>query len=192
MLRGSLIKIGLTIGILFNAGLTETASATSAGPIGRTIFAESPQTVERYFGRYWTRLTQTDAQGNTTRIYTYNPARFRGVFPESKRMKFYITFVNDRAQSVHLEDMSTYLNRVPDRMDSFYEVVFGYRPSLTNPVYHRLVSDPGGANGTLQGLAYCMEPGTALAFEAVSVAEIATFAMLSRDARCNASTPAPQ
>lgn len=129
---------------------------------GRYVLNQSPQTIERYFGRYWTRLTLTE-NGVTRITYTYSPAGLRRVFPTDQIDRFAITFAENRSQQVSASITGglgtngfTY-----DRAAAFrlYEYIFGYRP----PIWQFLSSKPTG-NETIHDDEYCLGDGVATAF----------------------------
>jgi len=61
------------------AGILLTVLPERAQAGGRYVLNQTPQTIERYFGRYWTRLTLTE-NGVTRVTYTYSPRRLQQVF----------------------------------------------------------------------------------------------------------------
>ncbi len=76
--------------------LSVTARSQAAG---RYVLNQSPKAIERYFCRYWTRLTLTK-NGVTLVNYTYSPAGLRRVFPNNQINRFAITFVENRSQQI--------------------------------------------------------------------------------------------
>ncbi len=82
---------------------------------GNAVFDQSLSTVERYFGRYHTRLTHAD--GN--RDYTFSVAKLRRAIPELPQgTKFVIYFVNGKARDVRLD----YPNR-PRQSDVYNQAI---------------------------------------------------------------------
>lgn len=67
---------------------------------GRYVLNQSPAAIEQSFGRYWTKLTQTNQNGQKTITYTYSPASLRHFFPDRPFVSLSMTYVNDRVQSV--------------------------------------------------------------------------------------------
>jgi hypothetical protein len=139
--------------------LIMTAQAQAAG---RYVLNQSPQTIERYFGRYWTRLTLT-GNGVTRVTYTYSPAGLRRVFPKNQINQFSITFVENRAQQISaiITDGLDPKGFTFDRAAAFrlYEYIFGYRP----PMWQFLSSRPTG-NETIHDDEYCLGDGVVTAF----------------------------
>ena len=139
--------------------LSVTARSQAAG---RYVLNQSPQTIERYFGRYWTRLTLTE-NGVTRVTYTYSPAGLRRVFPNNQINRFAITFVENRSQQIGIgitggSDPNGFAF---DRAAAFrlYEYIFGYRP----PIWQLLSSTPT-QNETIYDDEYCLGDGVATAF----------------------------
>jgi hypothetical protein len=111
---------GLGIGLLVNL-------IGSPALAGRLVLNQTPQTIERYFGRYWTRLTTSDANGNTVITYTYSPRQVRRLFSGTENSTFSIIFVNNRSQTVRLDNMET-LDFYSEEAAQFFEYIFGYQP----------------------------------------------------------------
>lgn len=150
---------------------------------GRYVLNQTPQTVERYFGRYWTRLTTTDASENTVITYTYSPQRLQRLFTGTEHSTFKVTFVNNRAQQITLNDMATRDFGTPDAA-RFFEYVFGYRPPETQ--YRDL-----GIENTMEGYGeyvVCLGDGVLTRYNGTG-AGITFFVTLSYDQRCESSTP---
>lgn len=130
---------------------------------GRYVLNQPRQTLERYFGGYWTRLTHHDADQVTRVTYTYSPRGIRRIFPQVRQAAFAITYVGDRAQTVHMSAIAgddeqgfTYGQREAAR---FFQYVFGYQPPIWN-----LVSDRFTGNETIHDYVYCLGDGVATGF----------------------------
>lgn len=141
-------------------GLLILSVADPSQAAGRYVLNQSPQTIERYFGRYWTRLTLTE-NGVTRVTYTYSPAGLRRVFPNSQINRFAITFVENRSQQISADIDERPNGFTFDRAAAFrlYEYIFGYRP----PVWQLLSSRPTG-NETIHDDEYCLGDGVVTAF----------------------------
>ncbi|NEQ24930.1 MAG: hypothetical protein F6K28_38715 [Microcoleus sp. SIO2G3] len=129
---------------------------------GRFVLNQSPQTIERYFGRYWTRLTRTE-NGITRVTYTYSPAGLQRVFPNTQIDRFAIAFVDNRSQQISINitgdpdpDSFTYDRPEASRL---YEYIFGYRPSIWQLLNSRFTG-----NETIYDYEYCLGDGVATAF----------------------------
>ncbi len=115
---------------------------------GRYVLNQRPATIERSFGRYWTKLTQTNEQGKKFVTYTYSPALLRRFFPDRPFISFSMVYVNDRVQSITMrpyktaqeqrnDNIQVTSNTVTDeRMEAkLFEAIFGYRPPIYKPLY---------------------------------------------------------
>ena len=147
----------IATGFIFTTLLPTPAEAS-----GRYVLNQTPQTIERYFGRYWTRLTRTE-NGVTRVTYTYSPAGLRRIFPNTQISGFAITFVNNRSQQISLS-----LSGDPDpesfsydraEASRFYEYIFGYRPSIWQQISAEFTG-----NETIYNYEYCLGDGVATRF----------------------------
>lgn len=115
---------------------------------GRYVLNQSPATIERSFGRYWTKLTQTNQKGEKSVTYTYSPAQLRRFFPDSPFLSLSMTYVNDRVQSVTMRPYKTAAEKRNDYIKvtsstvtdqameaKLFEAIFGYRPPIYKPLY---------------------------------------------------------
>lgn len=115
---------------------------------GRAVLNQSPATIEQSFGRYWTKLTQTNQNGEKSVTYTYSPAPFRRFFPDRPLTTLSMTYVNNRVRSVTMRPYKTAQEKREDyiRMTGttvtgqameakVFEAIFGYRPSIYKPLY---------------------------------------------------------
>lgn len=148
---------------------------------GRYVLNQTPQTIERYFGRYWTRLTTTDTNGNMVRTYTYSPYALRRLFSGTQNSTFEVRFINNRAQQISLRNMES-----PDfdLSDSarFFEYVFQYKPSQSQ--YREL-----GLENVMEGYGEyvaCLGDGVISRYNG-SGAGLTFFVTLSYDLRCEPS-----
>lgn len=69
---------------------------------GRHVLNQTSQTIEKSFGKYWTKLTLPPDALNKARIvrYTYSPNALRRVFPEFPRATLTIDYRNDRVVEI--------------------------------------------------------------------------------------------
>jgi hypothetical protein len=152
-----ILLTAIAAGLIFTTLLSNSAEAR-----GRYILNQTPQTIERYFGRYWTRLTRTE-NGVTRVTYTYSPAALQRIFPNTQISSFAITFINNRAQQISLNisgapdpESFTYGRAEASRL---YEYIFGYRPSI----WQQISSEFTG-NETIYDYEYCLGDGVATRF----------------------------
>lgn len=149
----------------------------------RPVLNQSPQTIERYFGRPFSRLTRS-SEGKTYRTFQYNPRGLRTLFPEAKDLRFYVGFVNDRAEQVMLTSGNANISGYPDRADRFFQSVFGYLPSKQSPIYGKSLTDPTTNTGSLLVNSFCLANGIATSHEYHSVPDVTLQALLFADNRC--------
>ncbi|MGI0492209.1 hypothetical protein ACN4EG_10370 [Alkalinema pantanalense CENA528] len=151
---------GIAIAIGFTGMFTIGIDPTSAG---RAVLNQSPATIEKSFGRYWTKLTHRDPDGILRVTYTYNPSKLRRIFPSYPKAKFFVIFVNDRAQSIHLtmddnENAQEFTYNSSDAA-KFFEFIFGYRPAIHKPLFDRFTG-----NETIHDYVDCLGDGVATAY----------------------------
>ncbi|MEH1943678.1 MAG: hypothetical protein V7L01_26140 [Nostoc sp.] len=167
--------IGLTgIFLLVNSIYSPSAMA------GRYVFNQTPQRIERYFGRYITKQTNGD-----TVSYTYAPQSFRRLFRQFPKSNFSIVFVNNQVKYIKLNfngDFSQYQGSYNyDRAEAakFYNYIFSYQPSIWQKL-----SDKFGGNETIYFYEYCLGDGVATSFERYGYKQFTDSATLSYDTRC--------
>lgn len=166
------------VGLFLNSGVENAVSQP------RTIFNQSPETIERYFGRYWTRLTTKDSKGNTIIAYTYNPAKFQRIFPESAGVQFTIIFENQRARSIEISHGRNLMQNYLDRMNQVFITLFGDAPNSKHPVYKKVVADTREQGGTLHYTQYCITDRIGAGHEWVSTQELTLVGRFMLDDRC--------
>ncbi len=120
---------------------------------GRAVLNQTPQTIEKSFGRHWTKLTLPPADGLTKdRLvrYTYSPTALRRVFPEFPKATLSMNYRSDRVISIDFssggpsnqETVLTALDTqsIPEVVKSkriearFFRYIFGYDPSIDIPL----------------------------------------------------------
>lgn len=169
------VFIGLTVEFLFASGLFPVPVMA-----GRYVLNQTPQTMERYFGRHITKRTN----GNDV-IYIYNPKSFRRIFPQFPKSNFSITFVKKQAKYITLNfnaDFSEYSgdqNYSQAEAAKFYNYIFGYQP----PIWQELSAKFGG-NETVYFYEYCLGDGVATSFDRYGYKQFTDSATLSYDTRC--------
>jgi hypothetical protein len=69
---------------------------------GRSIFNQTPETIEKSFGRYWTKRTFLINGDRPRQIvqYTYSPAGLRRAFPEFPKATLVMDYSNNRVVEV--------------------------------------------------------------------------------------------
>ncbi|MBM0745234.1 hypothetical protein JOY44_27565 (plasmid) [Phormidium sp. CLA17] len=141
------------------AGIMLTALPDRARASGRYVLNQTPQTIERYFGRYWTRLTRTE-NGVKRVTYTYSPRGLQRIFPNTRVDRFAITFVENRSQSISVaitgspDELSFTYNRADS--SRLYEYIFGYRPPIRQQLSSRFTG-----NTTIYDYEDCLGDGIA-------------------------------
>ncbi|BAY92883.1 MULTISPECIES: hypothetical protein [unclassified Tolypothrix] len=166
---------GLTVGlILVNSAIAPPALA------GRYVLNQTPQTIERYFGRYITKKTNGEQV-----TYTYAPKSFRQLFKQFPKSDFSITFVKSQAKYITLNfngDFFQYpgsYNYDKAEATKFYNYIFGYQP----PIWKELSAKFSG-NETIYFYEYCLGDGVATNFERYGYKQFTDSATLSYNNRC--------
>lgn len=150
---------------------------------GRYVLDQTPQTIERYFGRYWTRLTTTNASGDRVVTYTYSPRPLQRLFTGAENSTFKVIFVNNRAQQITLENMWTHDFDIPDAA-RFFEYVFAYSPPQSE--YQDLGTETL-VHGHWENTA-CLGDGVLTRYDNTG-GGVTFFVTLSYDQRCEPGTP---
>ncbi len=175
-----LCKLGTIAATTFLiARLTAPANAAA-----RPVLNQSPQTIARYFGQPWTRLTEAQDNGRPLVTYTYNPAKLRRLFPEAADLRFSVVFVNNQVQQVRIDSGNASIANYPKRADQFFAYIFGYLPSVKSNIYKKELPDDSGLNGSLQYTTYCLGNGIATGHEWHSVPDVTLHAELYFEDRC--------
>ncbi len=156
-----------------------------AGPAAaRPVFNQSPETMDRAFGRYWTKLTKHDAQGVYV-TYTYSPAKLRPLFPGYTVTSFSLFYRNNQvltANVVLTEKSGEDLKIGRDRMVSeklqakLFEGVLGYAA----PTYKPLLE----VTGVSPYYSDCLGDGVVAEYGQPTNNEIITGLRLVYEARC--------
>lgn len=131
---------------------------------GQYVLNQSPQTVQRYFGRP---IATVSAGGTrlSEMTYRYNPAGIRRVLPKlPKGATLQIGFVNHRVQSLWLdtnasENESFSYGRA--EASQFFTYIFGYHPPRWHPL--SLPNGGGGHEGFIEYEA-CLGDGVATSY----------------------------
>ncbi len=160
------------------SGLALASLLSNSAWAGQPVLNQTPQTIERTFGRYQTRLTTSDGV-----TYTYSATQLRQLFPQFPKTEWSITFVNNRAKYINLNvaanpnaDDFTY-----DQPEAakFFQYVFGYQP----PTWQELSTKFTG-NTTIHDYEYCLGDGIATSFTRMGYKQFADFIQLYYDPRC--------
>jgi hypothetical protein len=150
----------------------------------RPVFNQSPETMDRAFGRYWTKLTQRDDQGLYV-TYTYSPAKLRPLFLEYTVKRFSLFYRNNQVRSASIdlaEKSGEDLKIAPSRITSekleakFFEGVLGYGA----PTYKPLLE----VTGVWPYYRNCLGDGVASEYSQSAHTEIFGGLTLIYDARC--------
>jgi hypothetical protein len=130
------------------ASLTSSLFVPESAAAGRYVLNQTPATIEKSFGRYWTKLTRKGSDGKTYVKYWYSPAKLRRLFSDRPETELMMIYVDDRVQSIVISPYKT-----PDevtngliKMDSetlnqlkmeerYFEAIFGYRPPTYKPLH---------------------------------------------------------
>jgi len=138
---------------------------------GRYVLNQSPQTVQRYFGRPIAPVPGIETRLSET-TYRYNPAGIRRVLPKlPKRATLEIGFINQRVQSVWLDaNASENESFRYDRAEAskFFAYVFGYQPSYWQPL--PLPNGGGGHEGFIE-YEVCLGDGVATSYMSYRLGE---------------------
>lgn len=176
------------LGGVIAAGILLTALPERAQAGGRYVLNQTPQTIERYFGRYWTRLTHPE-NGVTRVTYTYSPRGLQRVFPNTRVDRFAITFIANRSQSISVAITGSpdELSFTYDRTDSsrLYEYIFGYRPPIRQQLSSRFTG-----NETIHDYEDCLGDGIATRYTLGGAAQfLLSEAELHYNKRCEPPYP---
>ena len=168
LLAGTLMKILMAFGV--SLLLSSTLSPMPAFA-GRYVLNQSPQMVQRYFGR-----PIATVPGEATRLseltYRYNPAGIRRVLPRlPKGATFQIGFAKQQVQSLWLdanasENESFSYGRT--EASQFFTYIFGYQPPRWQPL--PLPNGGGGHEGFIEYEA-CLGDGVATSYMSYRLGE---------------------
>ena len=159
--------------LLLNSFFAPSAEA------GRFVLDQTPQTINRYFDGYKTRLTT-----NSGVTYTYAPAKFRRLFPKFPKSNFSITFVNNKAKKITLNFNGSFdtfqgdYNYQQTDAAKFYNYIFGYQP----PLWQELSRHFGGE--TIYDYEYCLGDGVGNSFGRYGYKQFTDSASFYYDSRC--------
>lgn len=139
------LRIFVALGAIVLLGHSLLAPEAVAG---RYVLNQTPATIEKSFGRYWTKLTQKNDNGTVFVTYWYSPAKVRRLFPDRPATTLSMTYVDNRVQSIDIipyktkqdvADQSTPMNSryLEDlkMQERYFEAVFGYRPPTYRALY---------------------------------------------------------
>jgi hypothetical protein len=145
----NLIKIvGTSVVLVSIALLNSSLFAPEVEASGRYVLNQSPATIEKSFGRYWTKLTRKNEAGKVFVTYWYSPAKLRRLFPDRPATMLSMTYVDGRVQSIEIRPYKTpqdvsegstlmtseILNNLKME-ERYFEAVFGYQPPINKPLY---------------------------------------------------------
>lgn len=138
---------------------------------GRYVLNQTPQTIQRYFGR-----PIATVPGGETRFaettYRYSAAGIRRVLPRlPKRATFQIGFNKQQAQSLWLDanaDENKPFHYDRAEASKFFAYVFGYQPSYWQPI--ALPNGGGGHEGFIE-YEFCLGDGVATSYMSYRLGE---------------------
>ena len=131
---------------------------TPSAIAGRAIFNQTPQTLQKYFGKPLSKVIKNDSI-----TYTYSNQQLHRLFPEFGDSQFSIMFIQNQAKYIIL-NMSTNKNADDFTYDGkqaskFYEYIFGYKPPIWQEIAHKFTG-----NETIYQYTYCLGDGVATNF----------------------------
>ncbi|MBW4538984.1 MAG: hypothetical protein KME43_07525 [Myxacorys chilensis ATA2-1-KO14] len=140
-LQNSPWSIAISLGLVLPIAIAQPAAA------GRYVLNQTPATIEKSFGRYWTKLTRK-VEKDTYVTYTYSPAPLRKLFPAYSFATLSMLYVNGKVQRITMQPYRTAQEKAADeiKMESktviaqaleakLFEVIFGYRPPIYKPLH---------------------------------------------------------
>jgi hypothetical protein len=128
--------IAVTAGLLMSGAILAPSALA-----GRYVLNQTPQTIQRYFGRPWT--IKTSSTNPQEKQITYSPAGIRRLFPTFPRQgQFGMTFVNNRVTDIWLKPNTPEDGDFSFDPRRFFNYIFGYQP----PTW-KLLKYPGGHEG---------------------------------------------
>ena len=146
---------------------------------GRPVLNQTPETINRYFGGYKTRLTT-----NAGVTYTYAPANFKQLFPTFPKSNFSIIFTNNRSKKItfnfngSFESFPGYENYNRAVAAKFYNYIFGYQFPIWKELSIRFVED------TVHDFEYCLGDGVGNSFTRWGYKQFTDDASFYYDSRC--------
>jgi hypothetical protein len=133
-----------------------TESLPPPAEAGRYVLNQTPATIQRYFGHP---LSQQIDKNNKQVIYSYSTKKLRRLFPKfPKSGIFTIVFVNNRAQSLNLDQRGEGFDYGQKEAGKFFTYIFGYKPPIWKPI--QLPNNGGGHEGFIEYKA-CLGDGVA-------------------------------
>jgi hypothetical protein len=130
-------SIAISVGLVLPIAIAQPAAA------GRYVLDQTPATIEKSFGRYWTKLTRPIGV-----TYTYSPAPLRKLFPAYPFATLSMFYVNGKVQRITTELYRTAQEKAAGeiKMESktviaqaleakMFEAIFGYRPPIYKPLH---------------------------------------------------------
>lgn len=145
--------------LLLWSGVTPPAAMA-----GRYVLDQTPQTIQRYFGRPIAQSTERGDKNTIYTVYTYSSAPIRRLFPFPKAGQFKVKFVDNRATSIQLmvnAGENEYFDYGQAEATKFFNYIFGYQPPIWKPI--PLPFGGGGHEGFIDNKA-CLGDGVATFF----------------------------
>jgi hypothetical protein len=160
----TLVAVALLIALVILPAIILPANSALAG---QAVFNQTPETMDKAFGRYWTKLTRENSDGKAYVTYTYSPNKLRRRFPDYPASEFTMIYRDNRVQSVTFSPYETAEDAknhnapliqqeeiISRKMEEkLFEYLFGYRPSIYKPLYEQ--------EGNFYGYTNCLGDGVA-------------------------------
>lgn len=120
----TLLTITLSISYLILAGWFAPPALA-----GRYVLNQTPQTIQRYFGRPL--KIETSATNPTQKTYFYSTLPIRRLFPSFPvQGQFGMTYVNDRVKTIWLSPRTPENGNFSYNPKAFFNYIFGYQPPI--------------------------------------------------------------
>jgi hypothetical protein len=157
---------------------------------GQAVFNQTPETMDKAFGRYWTKLTREGSDGKAYVTYTYSPNRLRRRLPAYPAAEFTMIYRDNRVQSVTFRPYKTVEDAknqndpliqqeevISSKMEeNLFEYLFGYRPSIYKPLYEEA--------GTAYSYVNCLGDGVASSYAVAHSTQLMSGITLTYNQSC--------
>ena len=121
---------------VLSIGLTLSRIFTVPAKAGRLVLDQSPQILSSHFGQ------PLEPEEEIVYTLNYPTDDIRRIFPDFPELgELRVTYINNRAQRIELEPKGEFSYN-PEK---FFDYLFGYRPSIVQPVTFDQGTDWGGA-----------------------------------------------
>jgi hypothetical protein len=182
----TLVAVALLIALVILPAIILPANSALAG---QAVFNQTPETMDKAFGRYWTKLTQ-EYDGKPYVTYTYSPNKLRRRLPGYPASEFTMIYRDNRVQSVTFRPYKTAEDAkkqydpliqqeevISSKMEEkLFEYLFGYRPSIYKPLYEEA--------GTAYSYTNCLGDGVASSYAVAHSTYLISGITLNYDQAC--------